>query len=104
MAEDKKRPLTARRASAPERQTKRFVMVMSEDDHARVKAVADKRGVSMARLFKESALSDSYDRRERLAVIAALGVRIRGRWRSSRSALGADNQSLGSNDRGLRSD
>ena len=29
-------------------------------------------GVSMARLMQESALSESYDRRERLAVIAAL--------------------------------
>ncbi len=48
------------------------MMVMSEDDHARVKAFADKRGVSMARLFQDSALRESYDRRERLAVIAAL--------------------------------
>lgn len=47
-------------------------MMMSDQDHARIKAIADRRGVSMARLLQESALSESYDRRERLAVIAAL--------------------------------
>ncbi len=72
MAEDGTRTVLGRRAYAPERRGKRFVMVMSEEDHARIKAVADARGVSMARLMQESALSESYDRRERLAVIAAL--------------------------------
>jgi hypothetical protein len=47
-------------------------MLMSDEDRARIKAVANERGVSMARLMQESALSESYDRRERLAVIAAL--------------------------------
>lgn len=72
MAEEGKRAVTARRAVAEGRRSKRFVMVLSEEDHARIKAVADGRGVSMARLLQESALSESYDRRERLAVIAAL--------------------------------
>ena len=47
-------------------------MVLSEQDRARIKAIADGRGVSMARLLQEAALSESYDRRERMAVIAAL--------------------------------
>jgi len=47
-------------------------MMMSDKDRARIKAVANERGVSMARLMQEAALSESYDRRERLAVIAAL--------------------------------
>jgi hypothetical protein len=72
MAEGEKRAVTARRATAEQRRTRRFVMLMSEDDHARIRAVAEGRGVSMARLLQESALSESYDRRERLAVIAAL--------------------------------
>ncbi len=72
MAEDGARAVVARRAYAPERRGKRFVMVMSDEDHARIKAVAVDRGVSMARLMQESALSESYDRRERLAIIAAL--------------------------------
>jgi Bacterial mobilisation protein (MobC) len=72
MAEDKKRAVTARRAMAEQRRTRRFVMLMSDQDHARIKQVADSRGVSIARLLQESALSESYDRRERLATIAAL--------------------------------
>lgn len=72
MAEDRNKPVAARRAFAPERRTKRFVMVMSEQDHARIKAVADTRGVSMARLFQESALSESYDRRDRVVIVEAL--------------------------------
>jgi hypothetical protein len=47
-------------------------MLMNAEDHARVKAVADECGVSMARLFQESALSESYNRQERLAMIATL--------------------------------
>jgi hypothetical protein len=69
---ERKRVVTSRRAVAGERRTRRFVMLMSDQDHARVKAVADARGVSMARLMQESALSESYDRRERMAMIAAL--------------------------------
>jgi len=72
MAEDRKRAAAARRAFAPERRARRFEMVMSEQDHARIKAIANERGVSMARLLQESALSESYERRERLAVIATL--------------------------------
>ena len=72
MAEDRERVVAARRAFAPERRSRRFEMMMSDGDHARIKAIADGRGVSMARLLQESALSESYDRRERLAVIAAL--------------------------------
>ena len=72
MAEDGKRAVTARRAFAEERRSKRFVMLLSDEDHARIKALANQRGVSMARLLQESALSESYDRRERLGVIAAL--------------------------------
>lgn len=72
MAEDGERPVVARRAFAEQRRGRRFVMLMSDEDRARIKAVADQRGVSMARLMQESALSESYDRRERLAVIAAL--------------------------------
>jgi hypothetical protein len=64
--------VAAQRANATEPRTKRFVMLMSEQDHARVKAIANERGVSMARLLQESALSESYERRERLAVIATL--------------------------------
>jgi hypothetical protein len=47
-------------------------MLMNETDHARIKAVAVNRGVSMARLMQESALSESYDRRDRRVVVAAL--------------------------------
>jgi ribosomal protein L17 len=47
-------------------------MLMSDEDRSRIKAVADARGVSMARLMQESALSESHDRRERMAMIAAL--------------------------------
>ena len=47
-------------------------MMMSDEDHSRIKAVADARGVSIARLMQESALSESYNRRERLAMIATL--------------------------------
>jgi len=72
MADEEKRPVTARRAFAEQRRERRFVMLMSDEDRARIKAVASERGVSMARLMQESALSESYDRRERLAVIAAL--------------------------------
>lgn len=62
----------SRRSFAAERRTRRFVMVLSDEDHARIKAVADKRGVSMARLLQESALSESYDRRDRIVIVAAL--------------------------------
>jgi hypothetical protein len=72
MAEEGERPVVARRAFAEQRRERRFVMLMSDEDRARIKAVANERGVSMARLMQESALSESYDRRERLAVIAAL--------------------------------
>ena len=65
-------PATSRRKHAEERRTKRFEMLMNADDHARIKTVADQRGVSMARLFQESALSESYNRQERLGMIAAL--------------------------------
>jgi Bacterial mobilisation protein (MobC) len=47
-------------------------MVLTDEDHARIKAVADKRGVSMARLFQESALSESYDRRGQMVIVEAL--------------------------------
>ncbi len=62
----------AYRAHAKEPRTVLFTMRMNSHDHARIKAVAADRGVSMARLMQESALSESYGRRERLAVIAAL--------------------------------
>jgi PP-loop superfamily ATP-utilizing enzyme len=45
---------------------------LTAGEKAEIKALADRRGVSMARLMKEATLSESYDRRERLAVIAAL--------------------------------
>jgi len=56
-------------------------MMMSDQDRSRIEAVADARGVSMARLFQESALSESYDGRERLAIIATLNRQelVRGR-------------------------
>jgi hypothetical protein len=60
------------RAHAAERRAVIFKMRMNGEDHVRIKAVAARRGVSMARLMQESALSESYDRRERLAVISAL--------------------------------
>ena len=72
MPDGKAMPATSKRKHADERRTKRFEMLMNADDHARIKAVADQRGVSMARLFQESALSESYNRQERLAMIATL--------------------------------
>ena len=62
------RAARSQRANAVEPRTKRFVMLMNETDHARIKAVAVNRGLSMARLMQESALSESYDRRDRLVV------------------------------------
>jgi hypothetical protein len=62
----------AYRAHAREPRTVLFTMRMSAQDHTRIKAVALERRVSMARLMQESALSESYGRRERLAVVAAL--------------------------------
>ena len=60
------------RAHAKEPRTVLFTMRMNAQDHAGIKAVAVERRVSMARLMQEAALGESYGRRERLAVIAAL--------------------------------
>jgi Bacterial mobilisation protein (MobC) len=66
------RVVTSRRRAAEQRRTRRFVMMMSEEDRSRIKGVADARGVSIARLMQESALSESYDRRDRTVMINAL--------------------------------
>lgn len=62
------------RAHAAERRTVSFHMRMNAADHARVKALAQRRGVSVARLLQESALSESYDRGDRVVIVAALDV------------------------------
>jgi Bacterial mobilisation protein (MobC) len=62
----------AYRAHAQEPRTVLFTMRMNPQDHARVKAVAVQRGVSMARLMQEVALSESYDRGDRVVMVAAL--------------------------------
>ena len=60
------------RSRAVERRTVSFHMRMNAADHARVKVVAARRGVSVARLMQESALSESYDRDDRVVMVAAL--------------------------------
>jgi hypothetical protein len=67
-------PKTTRsyRAHGHERRDGNLRIRLSAAEKAQIKALADARGVSMARLMKESTLSESYDRRDRDVMIAAL--------------------------------
>jgi hypothetical protein len=46
--------------------------MMNPDEHERLTRLAADRGLSLARLLVESTLSESYNRTERLEIIAAL--------------------------------
>jgi hypothetical protein len=47
-------------------------MLLNVEDRDRLKALAKARGVSMARLLQDSAMGESYDRRDRDVMIAEL--------------------------------
>jgi hypothetical protein len=49
----------------------RFHMRINAADHARVKALSQRLGVSVARLLQESAFSEAYDRGDRVVMVAA---------------------------------
>lgn len=67
-------PRTSRayRAHAEERRDHDLRIRLTADEKLQIRKLADRQGVSMARLMKEATLSESYNRVERLAVIEAL--------------------------------